>query len=138
MSNPILAAALIAICDVESGGKTNAINQNDGGTASYGVCQIKYATAKQLGFRGTVSELWLNPDTNRYWAGKYLEKQYNRYKGDILKAISAYNCGRACNNKGYVRKVLSKWISNPETWSLLPKALKNVTPGYTIITQVGP
>lgn len=130
MVNAVVAAALVAICQVESGGKSAAINHNDGGSASYGACQIKFATAKSMGYKGTVSRLWLDEDTNRYWAGRYLEYQYNRYSGDIVKAISAYNCGKSCNNKLYIQKVMQAWLTNPETRYLLPKAVKNSKHAY--------
>ena len=107
---------LSALCYVESGHKVTAINVNDGGADSLGVCQIKLTTAKLVGYKGTAKELHKSPFLNISFAGKYLKKQLTRYNGDIVQAIAAYNAGRCrFNNKGqiknriYVSKVLKAW-----------------------------
>jgi soluble lytic murein transglycosylase-like protein len=115
MPASIFTALLISICTVESGGHKQALNVNDGGRTSYGYCQVQMRTARHMGFRGSVKELWLNPDLNMYYAGKYLEYQLKRYRS-AEKAIAAYNRGsfkadkngRAVNHK-YVVKVLREW-----------------------------
>lgn len=99
---------LRAICTVESNLNPNAINQYDGGSPSYGMCQIKYATAQLVGYEGKPEGL-LNPHTNAQYAARYLKRQMKRYNHDWLKAISAYNNGKACDyNVKYVNKVLDK------------------------------
>lgn len=106
---------LSAVCFVESRHKTHAINLDDGGSPSLGVCQIKLKTAQMLGFKGSALELQ-NAAPNVFYAGKYLRYQLNRYNGDVEKAIAAYNAGRhkedtngmTLNNK-YVSRVLSSW-----------------------------
>ncbi len=51
----------------------------------------------------------MDPEVNMYYAGRYLKWQLNRYGGDINKAISAYNAGRAIeSNVYYVSKVLRR------------------------------
>jgi hypothetical protein len=105
MTGAVVTALLSAICFVESGHKPNAINFYDGGSASYGKCQIKLSTARLMGFRGGVTELWLNPAVNSKYAERYLRYQLRRYRWDLSKAISAYSCGTACNNQKYVDKV---------------------------------
>lgn len=113
-----LPAGLIqAICFTESGYNVHAIHLYDGATHSYGVCQIKIETARFLGFKGTERQL-LKPETNVYYAGKYLRYQLNRYSGNRYKAIAAYNAGtfnpssvmvgKAKNHK-YVSKVMIAW-----------------------------
>lgn len=82
---------LLAICTHESGLK-NIINENDGGSPSYGICQIKESTARESGFKGKESDL-MKPEVNVLYAAKYLAKQLNRYNGDWTMAISAYNAG---------------------------------------------
>lgn len=108
MSESFMLAILSALCFTESTHKTDAINIHDGGTPSYGLCQIKYQTAKELGFKGHISDLWLKPEINKYWALQYLKKQLKRY-GTVDKAIAAYNAGSLKNgeirNTKYVRKV---------------------------------
>lgn len=99
---------LRAICTVESNLNPLAINQYDGGSPSYGLCQIKYATAKMVGYRGDPKGL-LNVETNTLYAARYLKRAITRYKADWLKAISAYNAGKASQyNVKYVNKVLDK------------------------------
>jgi len=99
---------LRAICTVESNLNPAAVNQYDGGSPSYGLCQIKQATAELVGYEGEPEDL-LNPHTNALYAAKYLKRQILRYNHDWIKAISAYNNGKACNyNVKYVNKVLDK------------------------------
>lgn len=106
---------LSALCWVESNHKPAAINQYDGGSPSYGLCQIKLETAKMVGYRGSEKQL-LNPKTNVFWAAKYLKKQLDRYGEDPRKAVAAYNAGtHKTNKKGeirnvkYVNKVFKAW-----------------------------
>lgn len=104
-----------AVCFVESSHVTSVVHTNDGGSDSIGVCQIKLATARLLGFKGSAKAL-RNPHTNIHYASKYLHSQLRRYHGDIYKAVSAYNAGThrmresglACNHK-YVTKVFQAW-----------------------------
>jgi len=103
---------LAAICTVESNNR-NLINIDDGGSASYGQCQVKLRTARHVGYHGSVVQLWKNPVVNRMVAGRYLAEQLRRYRGDVRKAVSAYNAGRAVGSNGkYVDKVLSIWRGN--------------------------
>lgn len=95
---------LSSICYVESGHNVSAVNQNDKGSRSRGVCQLKRGTAKALGFTGKPWDLQ-NPEINIYYAGKLLAYQIKRC-GSINKAILAYNSGKC--NKGspsYLKKV---------------------------------
>ena len=109
---------LSAVCFVESKHVVKALNINDGGSSSYGACQIKLATAQFVGYKGTEKELH-NPQVNIYYAGKYLRHQLNRYDNDILKSVAAYNAGThrinaqgLTMNRKYVGKVFSAWSEN--------------------------
>lgn len=84
---------LLAICTHESGLK-NTINQYDGGSPSYGICQIKADTARMLGFAGELESDLMVPGLNAWYAAKYLGYQLKRYQGDWCKAVSAFNAGR--------------------------------------------
>lgn len=97
-------ALLNSLCYVESGHNVKAYVHQDGGSPSYGVCQVKLSTARALGFTGQAAQL-MDPSWNAFYASKYLAKQHRRY-GSWEKAISAYNCGHACNNNKYVTKVM--------------------------------
>lgn len=101
---------LLAICTHETK-LNNIIVKNDGGTPSYGICMVKYNTAKMLGYQGTPKGL-MNPKENAKWAANYLRYQQLRY-GDWCKAISAFNAGRFNESKimlGYPRNL--KYVIN--------------------------
>lgn len=102
---------------MESHHDTKAYSLNDGGSTSYGICQIKLGTARLLGFKGPASSLQ-DPKVNTLLAAKYLRRNLDRYNGNVYKAISAYNAGsHRLNEKGetknrkYVAKVYEAWKS---------------------------
>lgn len=108
---------LSATCWVESNHKVNAVNVDDGGSSSYGACQIKLETAQMLGYTGAVKKL-KDPAVNVYWAGRYLKYQLDRYDGDPRKAVAAYNAGThrvnakgQIKNRKYVEKVFKAWAN---------------------------
>jgi soluble lytic murein transglycosylase-like protein len=104
---------LASICYTESKYDVTVIHKDDGGSDSIGVCQIKYDTAKDLGFTGTQTQL-LGAETNIYYAAKYLHKQLLRYPNNNVKAIIAYNMGHAgtLTSTNYSVKVIEKWRSD--------------------------
>ena len=87
----VSGALLLAICTHETN-LTTIVVQNDGNSPSYGICQIKYATAQMVGFKGKAREL-IDPNANAKWAARYLSYQLKRYSGDYCKATAAYNAG---------------------------------------------
>lgn len=104
-----------SLCFVESSHDINALHHNDGGSNSVGICQIKVSTARSIGFRGTEKEL-AKPAHNIFYSAKYLSQQLDRYDGDIVKGVAAYNAGtHRVNAKGqtrnikYINKVLREW-----------------------------
>lgn len=106
---------LSALCWVESNHKARAVNPDDGGSPSVGLCQIKPTTARGLGFRGTREDL-MQPKYNIKYAAKYLKLQIDRYNGDLRQGVAAYNAGKCrFNEKGqimnrlYVDKVFKAW-----------------------------
>lgn len=103
---------LQSICYVESTYKISAVHHDDGGSDSLGLCQIKYNTAKRLGFKGTEKEL-MRVDVNIYYAGKYLRYQLHRYHA-TNKAVIAYNKGNAkgLTASKYQAKVYKEWRQN--------------------------
>lgn len=109
-SAKVSAAILIAICSQETGLK-NIVARHDGGSPSYGVCQIKYETASMLGYAGAPQGL-MNPRTNAKYAALYLKWQHDRYS-NWCHAIAAYNAGRFNVSKimpGYPRNL--KYVKN--------------------------
>jgi soluble lytic murein transglycosylase-like protein len=111
----ISGSLLLAICTHESGLK-NVKVPYDNGSASYGICQVKFSTAKGLGHKGNAQDL-MNPEINAKWAAEYLKYQLKRYNYNIYKATAAYNSGRYnestkkpgfAKNHLYVKKVQKK------------------------------
>lgn len=101
---------LSSLCYVESTHSPTAIHHDDKGSDSIGLCQIKYKTAKSLGYAGTPEQL-LEPATNAYFSAMYLQKQIKRYHGNVTKGVIAYNKGNAKNltSSKYQRKVFNIW-----------------------------
>lgn len=97
----------LAICSVESDFR-NVYKKDDGGSPSYGICQIKHSTAEWISDREFEEDLLMDPEHNYLFAHMYVKYQLKRYKGNLKCAISAYNAGRCVkfNQKRYVDKVL--------------------------------
>ncbi len=100
---------LASVCFVETKHDINAVHYNDGQGNSIGICQIKYKTAKWLGFKGTEQDL-MNPAINIYYAAAYLAHQHRRY-GNVQQAVIAYNYGHAggLTTTEYQVKVYKQW-----------------------------
>jgi len=101
---------LESLCWVESSHNISAIHEDDGGTDSLGLCQVKFKTAVWLGFTGTEEEL-MDPATNIYYAAAYLKKQLIRYHYDLPRALTAYNRGNSfhLSHSDYSDKVITQW-----------------------------
>lgn len=106
--DPILIEAVI---QQESGGKADAFRfepafyqtylkknpeykgQNPRRIASsYGLMQIMYPTARELGFQGNPEDLF-DIGLNINLGTKLLKRLLDRFKGDVEKALAAYNGG---------------------------------------------
>jgi soluble lytic murein transglycosylase-like protein len=100
---------LASLCYVESTYNVDKIHRNDGNSDSYGVCQIKYETARQFGFKGNIKDL-MKPENNVRYAAAYLNHQIHRYKS-IEKGVIAYNLGHAgaLTSTKYQRTVFNMW-----------------------------
>ena len=111
IDNPNL---LPAICWVESNHR-NVDNMDDGGSPSYGICQIKLDTANWMKDKYKIPGKELEPsdlqkpEINALYSGLYLLYLTHRYK-TLKCAISAYNAGSCIksNQNTYVKKVLKK------------------------------
>lgn len=71
----------------ESGGNPRAVSRGN-----FGLMQIKLATARGLGYRGTAAGL-LDADTNMTYAVKYLAGAYRVAGGNHGRAVSYYAGG---------------------------------------------
>jgi soluble lytic murein transglycosylase-like protein len=80
----------------ESGGNPRAVSKGN-----FGLMQIKLATARGLGYRGTAAGL-LDADTNMTYAVKYLAGAYRVANGNANRAVHYYAAGYyyAAKNKG--------------------------------------
>ncbi len=113
---------LSSLCYVESKHKVTAIAYNDGKTHSYGLCQIKLASAQQMGFKGTEKQL-MKPEVNALYAGKFLAFQIKRYHGNVARGVTAYNKGRSTGdgNSIYYKKVMKQWKGTQECQMIAKK-----------------
>jgi soluble lytic murein transglycosylase-like protein len=101
---------LESVCYVETKYDTDAIHEDDGGSDSFGICQIKLISAYHMGYRGSEEDL-MRPEVNIYFAAKLLAYQVKRYRSDYAKAVTAYNRGHSINNGNsvYYQKVARIW-----------------------------
>jgi soluble lytic murein transglycosylase-like protein len=104
LNNNIDPTLLKAVCYKETRLR-NVHNLKDGGSGSYGVCQVKLLTAKQIGF--PLANL-ADPKDNIEVAGRYLAYNLERCTTQ-RSAIAAYNTGHCVKEPrrgGYVDSVL--------------------------------
>lgn len=111
---------VLAVVKIESGNNRFAYNGRDrDGKGTYGLMQLKIATARYMGFNGNHTHLY-DWKTNLKYGIRYLNYQYRRY-GSVPASLAAYNAGsvilckkksaRRCHagtfvNQHYVRSVL--------------------------------
>ena len=96
---------LAAMVQVESAGNHKAYVKQDGASRkpSHGLLQVQLASARHVGFRGTVKEL-MRPEVNVEYGAAYLAWLLKESKGDYALALSCYNTGpysTTCLNKRY-------------------------------------
>lgn len=95
LSTGVPPELLLAVCWTETNHR-NVISFSDGGSPSYGVCQIKFQTARLVDKKVHPSDLF-HPYTNARLAGLYLRRQLGRYRYNWGCASIAYNRGNAHN-----------------------------------------
>jgi len=81
-------ALALAVVQVESNFNPRA----RGKAGEVGLMQIKPATARGIGYKGSVKGLY-NPDTNLAWGMKYLAGAHRRGGGSVCGTILKYNAG---------------------------------------------
>ncbi|MDH3196247.1 MAG: transglycosylase SLT domain-containing protein [Hyphomicrobiales bacterium] len=97
----------LAVVQVESNFNPRA----RGRAGEVGLMQIKPATARLIGYKGSVKALY-NPDTNLAWGMKYLAEAHRRGGGSVCGTILKYNAGHHAKRMNkissrYCRKVKS-------------------------------
>lgn len=100
---------LLAVCWGESNFRQNSTHV-DGSTPSYGICQIKLSSARDMDklynhkIKATEKRLE-NNKLNAFYAAKFLRYQLFRYDGDWELAVDAYNKGSSpSKNSKYVKR----------------------------------
>jgi soluble lytic murein transglycosylase-like protein len=78
----------LAVVQVESNFNPRARGQ----AGEVGLMQIRPATARAIGYKGTIDALY-NPDTNLAWGMKYLAEARRRGGGTVCGTILKYNAG---------------------------------------------
>ncbi|WP_421984502.1 transglycosylase SLT domain-containing protein [Roseibium sp.] len=93
-----------AVVEVESNFNPRA----RGRAGEVGLMQIKPATARGIGYRGSTKALY-DPETNIEWGMKYLAGAHQRANGDLCGTILRYNAGHYAKRMNPVsRKYCSK------------------------------
>lgn len=92
---PLLLAH--AVIRIESNYRVNA----RGSAGEVGLMQIKPATARGMGYRGSVSGLY-DPATNLRWGMKYLGKAHQLGGGQTCGTILKYNAGHGAKQMNKV------------------------------------
>lgn len=96
---------VLAIIERESRGQPRAIYPKRRPN-SFGIMQLKFRTARAMGFEGPVTDLYDWRKNLRYGV-RYLNYQLDRYDGNLRKAVSAYNAGHAKyrkDRKGFINQ----------------------------------
>ncbi|HSG95259.1 MAG TPA: transglycosylase SLT domain-containing protein [Afifellaceae bacterium] len=81
-------ALALAVVQVESNFNPRA----RGRAGEVGLMQIKPATARAIGYKGSIKALY-NPNTNLTWGMKYLAEAHRRGGGSVCGTILKYNAG---------------------------------------------
>ncbi|CAN7424275.1 lytic transglycosylase domain-containing protein [Agrobacterium genomosp. 3] len=74
-----------------------------GSAGEVGLMQIKPATARMMGFRGTTKALY-DPETNIRWGMQYLATAHQLGGGQVCSTILRYNAGHGATRMNPVSK----------------------------------
>jgi soluble lytic murein transglycosylase-like protein len=74
-----------------------------GSAGEVGLMQIKPATARMMGYRGTTKALY-DPETNIRWGMQYLATAHQLGGGQVCSTILRYNAGHAATRMNPVSK----------------------------------
>ena len=87
-ANGIPAGVAHALVTIESQYRPRIVHRGN-----YGLMQIRYETARSLGYRGTREGL-LNAETNLNLGMKYFSRGWRLSGGELCRAIAFYQTGR--------------------------------------------
>lgn len=74
-----------------------------GSAGEVGLMQIKPATARMMGFRGSVKQLY-NPETNIRWGMEYLATAHQLGGGQVCQTVLRYNAGHGAKRMNPISK----------------------------------
>ncbi len=97
-----------AVVRVESDYKA----RTKGAAGEIGLMQIKPSTARGLGFKGSVHDLY-DPATNLEYGMRYLARAYKLSAGDTCGTILKYNAGHAAKK---MNSISEKYCSKVKTY----------------------
>lgn len=117
--DPDLIAAII---QQESGGNSNSVSQAGAG----GLMQLMPKTARGLG----VTDVF-DPEQNIAGGTKYIAQMLRRYKGNVEKALWAYNAGPGNADKGRLPDETKKYIPSVMARYRRLKGIATTTPNTT-------
>ena len=92
-----------AIIQIESRWDSNALSS----AGARGLMQLMPGTARDLGVRDSY-----NPAQNIEGGTKFIARLIRKYKGDVAKALMAYNTGPGNVDKGNIPQVTKKYARN--------------------------
>lgn len=90
-------------------------------SASYGLMQVMYPVAREMGFPFADPELLFVPTTGLEYGCRKLASLLTWAEGDLVRALAAYNGGRGGNTKppyrnlAYAERVLAALALVPDT-----------------------
>jgi soluble lytic murein transglycosylase-like protein len=76
-------------------------------SSSYGLCQVMFPTARELGFQGEPEMLFV-PSVSLFFGAAYLKRLLEWANGEVDKALAAYNTGRGNWNSAAGRAYVAK------------------------------
>lgn len=94
-----------AVVEIESNFNPRA----RGRAGEVGLMQIKPATARGIGYRGSTQALY-DPETNIEWGMKYLAGAHERANGDLCGTILRYNAGHYAKRMNPVSRQYCKKV----------------------------
>ena len=110
-ANGLPAALVHRVVRRESGYNPRARN-----AGALGLMQIKYATARGVGYTGSVAGL-LDPETNLTYAVRYLAGAYRTAGGNAGRAVAYYASGYHSRGVPVRTQVVeNRWGWNENTW----------------------
>ncbi|MBQ6908677.1 MAG: lytic transglycosylase domain-containing protein [Synergistaceae bacterium] len=92
-----------AIIQVESGWNTGAVSNK----GAQGLMQLMPKTAEMLGVNNP-----FDPAQNIEGGARYISDLTDKYRGDVEKALAAYNAGPARVDSGNIPAVSSRYVKN--------------------------